>query len=385
LFWDAGADGSQVIFTDNASAGLTSDTMPGSGTNLYRFDVASEQLTDLTPQAGADVMEVAGISEDGSYVYFLARGALAPGATPQPCAGEGSEEGCNLYLSHGGTSRLVAAISGADIPEADSAPQVSPNGAFLAFVSRRSLTGYHNTFDNTFGSPPSAVNEIFLYSTASDQVACASCNPSAEAPAHGFGPSGGATMEPRSGGSPRYLSNSGRLFFDTAEALLPRDTNGQTDVYEYDSGRLNLISAGTSSSESLFVDASESGSDVFFLTRQKLVPQDTQEEARNIYDARVDGGLAVPNSPPSCSTADACRSAASQQPSIYGAPSSQTFVGAGNLAPSAKAMPKKRAMPRKSSHACKRIHNRHTRVVCAARQRKRKQHKRNTKSPQGGK
>ena len=33
---------------------------------------------------------------------------------------------------------------------------------------------------------------------------------------------------------PRYLSDSGRLFFDSPDALVPRDTNGLEDVYEYE-------------------------------------------------------------------------------------------------------------------------------------------------------
>ena len=126
------------------------------------------------------------------------------------------------------------------------------------------------------------------------------------------------------------VSNNGQVFFETTEALLPRDTNGQTDVYEFDSrGGLHLISTGTSSGESLLLDASVSGDDVFFLTPQSLVPQDTTEEALRIYDARVDGGFPEGALPPACTTADACRAAAAPQPSIYGAPSSQTFSGTG--------------------------------------------------------
>ena len=32
----------------------------------------------------------------------------------------------------------------------------------------------------------------------------------------------------------RYLSDSGRLFFDSSDALVPQDANGTEDVYEYE-------------------------------------------------------------------------------------------------------------------------------------------------------
>ena len=54
---------------------------------------------------------------------------------------------------------------------------------------------------------------------------------------------------------PRYLSNSGRLFFDSNDALVPQDVNGTWDVYEYEP-------KGVPERRSLFA-ASTSGSDVF--------------------------------------------------------------------------------------------------------------------------
>ncbi len=76
------ADGSQVFFTDDASAGLTSTTVPGSGTNLYSYDIGTGQLSDLTPVAGAEA-GLTGISEDGSYMYFTAK-AVHAGLAAQP-------------------------------------------------------------------------------------------------------------------------------------------------------------------------------------------------------------------------------------------------------------------------------------------------------------
>jgi hypothetical protein len=68
----------------------------------------------------------------------------------------------------------------------------------------------------------------------------------------------------------------------------------------------------------------------------------------DVYDARVCSAsspcLAGPSaSPPPCATADACRSAPSQQPGLFGAPASATFSGAGNPVPVSAPVVKKKA------------------------------------------
>ena len=358
-FQDASADGSQAFFTDGASAGLTSDTASGSGANLYRY--ADGQLTDLTPAEHAEVVGVSGISEDGSYVYFVADGVLSGSQANQ--RGETARAGSsNLYLWHGGTTTFIAGVKAIS----SEGVRVSPNGAFLAFASGANLTGYDNTDAINGYSDP----EIFLYSAASDQLVCVSCNPSGEPPSAGTATSlGGASLTEEIGGSPRYLSNTGRVFFQTREALLPRDTNGQMDVYEYEQGQLHLISSGTGSTRSVLLDAGENGNDVFFLSRQSLVPQDSGTEALVIYDARVDGGFPAPVSPPPCTTADACRTPSSPQPAVYGAPSSQTFSGAGNLASPAKPAVKPRSLTRRQKltralRACHKKKSKRKRLAC---------------------
>ena len=293
------ADDSQVFFTDDASAGLTSDTVPGSGPNLYRYDVGTGRLSDLTPVAHAEA-GLQGISEDGAYVYFTAKAVMSGSQANQ--FGETAESGqSNLYLSHGGTIVFVKHGGG----------EVSPNGAYLAFGG--------------------AGSKIELYSAAANRFECASCNP--------FGV---ATAVENSSG----VSSNGQVFFQTPAALSPRDTNGQADVYEYDyAGGLHLISTGTSSSESRLLGSSASGNDVFFLGRQALLPGEPNGEFQGIYDARVDGGFPA-TEVPACTTADACRAAPAPQPSIFGEPASQTFSGAGNItSPEAKPKAKPKAKP----------------------------------------
>ena len=88
----ANVSGSRVFFTSRAE--LTNDANTGSGdeaANLYEFDVGTGALTDLTVGAGVEnpngaaVVGLVTVSEDGSYVYFVANGVLAEGAKEGNC------------------------------------------------------------------------------------------------------------------------------------------------------------------------------------------------------------------------------------------------------------------------------------------------------------
>ena len=289
-----------------------------------------------------------------------------------------------------GETRFVAQLSDNDIKIGrrteetdlgDLTAGVSPDGRYLAFMSERSLTGYDNT-DAHSGQPDV---EVFLYDAGTGRLTCASCNPSGARPSGVFD-SGTASVgcwwivtgigvgHWLAGSLPGwtnvvskscvlpvalYLSDSGRLFFDSADALVPGDANGLEDVYEYEpsgvggctkaGGCVGLISSGTSGEESAFLDASESGDDVFFLTAAQLVPQDL-DSALDVYDAQVCSAsspcLASPPAPAApCGTADSCRAAPSSQPGVFGAPPSATFSGAGNLTPSvSKTVVKKKVL-----------------------------------------
>ena len=103
------------------------------------------------------------------------------------------------------------------------------------------------------------------------------------------------------------------MFFDSVEPLVPADTNGKQDVYEWEryepesktdsctnagesasetceaeKGCVYLLSGGTSTDASFLIDASANGDDVFIATRAQLVPQD-QNDNVNLFDARVGG------------------------------------------------------------------------------------------------
>jgi hypothetical protein len=420
-FQIASADGSKVFFTDpqrltaNSNAPEPNVDPPS---DLYVFEPekpAGERLTDLTVDLntgeGAAVKGgVIGSSTDGSVIYFVANGVLAAGAKPGACRWEAPPgTDCNLYVVEDkeGTwqaPELIGRLSSEDSPDwgrfasgqislKDKTSRVSPNGEYAAFMSDQSLTGY----DNTDANSGAADEEVFLYHRGSG-ITCVSCNPSGAQPegvfdleesGEGLGllvdrpmtwgsefvgvdhwlagsvPGWTSTGLAESKYQSRYLSNSGRIFFNSADSLVPRDINhGKEDVYEYEptgvgnctaesknasGGCVALISSGESEHESTFLDASENGNDVFFLTASKLAPQEF-DEGYEVFDARVCGvegaeACAPAAAPPvqPCK-GEGCKSPPSEQPS-FATPSSATSSGEGNLTPAAPTVVKPKPKP----------------------------------------
>ena len=68
-------------------------------------------------------------------------------------------------------------------------------------------------------------------------------------------------------------------------------------------GCVNLISSGRAEGGATFLDASDDGSDAFFLTDGSLVPSDPAPI--DVYDARVGGGFPSPRPIPCFG--DACQ------------------------------------------------------------------------------
>ncbi len=369
-FEDASSDGSRVFFLE------------GESRDLYEYNLNAPAGSRLTNISGGGVSKVLGVSEDGSYVYFA---AVLDGCTGAMC----------LYEYHDGVVRLIAALAGEDGNDwsqnlAGLTVRVSPDGRWLVFQSDRELTGY-DTRDALTGNPD---EEVYLYNGETNKLVCASCNPAGARPVgitysedsyQEYAPfnrgwingqgiaaeiSGWNEIESTPLYAPRYLSDDGRLFFDSYDALVPQDVNGTLDVYEYEpagvgncvvsnvafsersGGCVGLISSGTSAQESAFVDASATGGDVFFLTNASLVSQDV-DTAGDVYDAHECTAqepcyAPTPVLPPACDTADSCKPAQTPQPPIFGAPSSETFSGAGNITPTpAASAAKPKAKPAK--------------------------------------
>jgi hypothetical protein len=108
------------------------------------------------------------------------------------------------------------------------------------------------------------------------------------------------------------------VFFSTADALVPGDTNGVLDAYEFDpdTGEASLLSTGQGKDPATFADASASGADVFIVTRQRLVGSD-RDDFVDLYDVREGTSLPeVPEQPqPLACQGDGCQPPPSGRPS----------------------------------------------------------------------
>jgi sugar lactone lactonase YvrE len=380
-FEGASADGSKALFTstqqltDSASQDplaqdssvrhtLCAGTVGAGGCNLYLYDFsrpAGHELLDVsagdTSGGGPRVRGLVAISDDGSHIYFVAKGVLdtAPNARGERAAANAS----NLYVFEDdaahpdGRTRFIATLPDSDDDNASSpgislwrsgavAANVTPDGRFLVFPSGGGLTADH--------PEATAAAQLYRYDAQSDQLVRISVGE------HGFNDNGNAATANATivtaqsfayrlgpGRSDPTMSHDGSyIFFQSPTALTPgalddapAGTNGSLaqNIYEYHDGHVSLISDGhdataTSALSSVaLIGTDATGSNVFFRTAGQLVPQDT-DSGVDFYDARVNGG--IPYTPPArpC-TGDACHGAPGAPP---GAPvaASVTFAGPGN-------------------------------------------------------
>ncbi len=369
---DAGPITADATGLGGGTAALT--LLHAGGGHLTRLSVRAPSLAGQQPR----VDSVFGISDNGDYVYFAASKPLVAG---QPALTAGQE---GLFLWHRGADTPPAGkltfiakmlhyavgdngddfIAGSTWVLGQRQSRVSPDGHHLLFASSNGTEelSLHGGSDYDHGScpnhaqPEGGCSELYLYDAATDQLQCASCNPSGAVPTANATDSttqlvGASKPQPYLN---HPLSADGRyVFFSTTEALLSADTNGVSDAYAYDSqtGQLHLLSTGTSPTPSYFMDASADGKDAFIATRQQLLGWDN-DGSYDLYDVRVNGGFPEPAALPAACSGDTCRAAgpaAEAQPT----PGSAVLTGPGN--------PKPHRNRHHRKHHAKRHHVRHER------------------------
>jgi len=393
VYVGASADGSKVFFMSESE--LTKDGEGIDDPELYEYDTETETLTRISHgesgDAVGDVHAVPAISADGSAVYFMAGGKLTKAPAPP-----GGLLDLYRYDTVTGVTSFVATVEPGDYPgdltghwwewpaeEVAFAPQANwyatPDGRFLLFGSKKSLTGY-DTKPAPGAACPNIHNsqsgidvctELYRYDASSGSLICVSCDPSGAAPVSNAEFARSGVPQNPQGGVPRGISDDGSyVFFDSADPLVPQATNGKLNVYEWREGKLGLISPGSDAYSSFFLDSSPDGSNVFFGTHAQLSPRDT-DSAGDLYDARVGGGERALGETAQCE-GDACQPPPATP--LDRTPASLSFSGAGNVsaaaappaapAPRASGQARRRVLLAKALKACTKQRSRHVRVVC---------------------
>jgi hypothetical protein len=372
------ADGDRVFFSDNCTHNLYM-RVDGAET----VDIGAYDFIAADPDGTKVLLE--GQSGGGFFLYETESATV----TPLPStAGLHAEQqqfivSEDLTAFYDGLGRYdIAAKTFTRVPQAELGTEgngggfsTTPDGRFFYFPAYRvgGVPGGNGTHV-----------QVYRYDSVEKVIQCMSCaspfDPEPKLPSE-FVPEGSQerTSNIVLNGAPleRISSDNGDyVFFDTPNALVPQDVNGEvplngevprapdpghsdvffsesSDVYEWRKngidgcahvqGCLSLITNGRNGSRNMLLGTTPSGHDVFFATHSQLVARDT-DSAGDVYDARIGGGFAPPESPPVECEAAACSTPASPPNDVT--PSSLTFSGAGNLLaepPVAKAKAKGKA------------------------------------------
>ncbi len=341
-FQGASKDGSRIYFT-TARQVVNSDI--DEGNDLYACDLpatpqppvgtsnpCAATLLVSTHDAGKSEMEqVLSVSDDGSSVYFTAKGVLAD--NEDALGKEAASGDLNLYVwrtdaAHpAGETTFVASL-----PETDSLrAQTTPDGSDLVFQTKGQLV-LTDTDEAT---------DVYRYDADTGEMSRVSIGVSgtggnADFDA-GIGRIGDIAFNPRHN-SHSAISDDGELIvFLTQEPLSPLDGNGEPDAYLWKDGRvLGSVAAvlpgyiyGQTSPGQAFIDGS--GKDIYIETGARLTASDI-DSANDVYDVRVDGGFAQRHE--GCAgSAGACQSDSSEPAPAPVPVSSQPPVNPGNVVP----------------------------------------------------
>jgi hypothetical protein len=332
--------------------------------DIYRWDEEAGESTCLTcvvPDANLDtngeVLNYVMVSDDFSHVYFESRNQLVPG--------EGTPGDANLYVLSGGTLRFVAN------PNANrgvlrygiASAKLSSHGSVLIFQApaSRVLTAdgvareCPKVASVNFGES-NACEELYRYDGRDGSLECLSCEQGAVT-ANSVG------TQIASDGAFKMSADGSTVAFATAQALLPRDINRGTDIYEWRNGALRLLTDGVSSFPSGFaapqvrgVDAD--GSNILFSVVEPGLTGFEQDGVANLYDARIGGGF-VPPQPAAHCTEESCQGPLQVAPGTA-QPGSATLSGPGNAKAGFKKKGRCAHKRGKAKRRCIRRHKKHS-------------------------
>jgi hypothetical protein len=325
------ADGSTVYFSSNEQLSaddndsstdlfMWSEDSPGSVTRISAGSGGgNSDICSATWTQGCNVAPIStGVKTDNAIasasgdIYFLSPEQLEVG---KGVPGEG-----NLYMFRNGQAEFVTTLFDTT---AINRIQVSPTNDHMALITTADLTQYE----------AGGHREMYSFSPSSGLIQCVSCIPNGSAPSHDVAGSQNGI----------FMADDGRTFFGTADALVPQDTNGVLDVYEFVDNRPQLISSGTANeaAETGLVGVSTNGIDVYFSTLDTFVGQDTVGPFLKFYDARTGGGIPLEPPPVPCAAADECHGPGSVAPSRIISGTGAPLGASGNLKSTARKHQKK--------------------------------------------
>ena len=356
----AAPDGSQAFFASKDR--LTEAAPENTEVKEYDFNLETGKLTYLPEVVGPIIAS----SRDGSDFIFESTATT-------PARLDLWSEGAN-----GGHVTTIA-----ELPAPNNVGQ--PYNGSINIEARASVDGSVFVFDTNAPLPggfndQEGFGEVYRYDVAAGTTICVSCVPAGSTPSGNarisYDNGGGLNAKPRSTVDTRVISSDGsRVFFDTPDALVPQDTNGKRDVYEWEAagfgscasppGCIYLISSGNTSEDSFYLDNSESGNDVFFNTVDGLVANDV-DGAYDAYDARIPHPDDERQTPPALCQADGCRGSSSE-PTLVLPPASATLLGSGNVILTATTAHNSATRAQKLAEmlrVCRRKHNARARHSC---------------------
>lgn len=317
----ATADGSKVLFRSEAA--LTEDA-PGSGVKTYRADITANSITlEYLPAVNGYPLTV---DDDASHILFWVSDV----------------SGLSSYYVWDEDRPSLPYTVVTNLPTAQRpmvAPELTGDGETLVFSSGGEVEP---------GVAPlseASYLQVYRWTQQSETTTCVSCRRDGGTPSRYGARSSNFTGLPvdnpafPNGSTAEYSTQSSvigsramsrdgsRVFFDTSDPLDPaRDVNGVRDVYMWEDGQVHLLTSGRGSTPTLILDNSESGDDVMLVTKDGLVPSDTNQ-TYDVYDVRVGGGF--DESVEAGCEGDACQA----QPSVPRAallPTSSSVRGPGN-------------------------------------------------------
>lgn len=290
-FISASHSGGSVYF--NAVAQLTNTATPGGG--IYRYDLDSSTLTQITPDANDPAglhLQNAISSDDQSHIYFTSTAALGGGA-------QAGDANAYVWTAADGI-RFIAKVN-----SSEGVVRTTPDGRFAVLLSTASING----------APNNGFRAVYRYDYQANQTVCVSCR------ANGSPSQGTAGIEEQSYGQPaaslarsRALTFDGRVVFTSTDRVSPNDQTAAQDVYLYENGAASLLTRGKGDSNSYIGDVSDDGKNVFVITRDALVGADRDAAEYDLYDVRVDGGVLEPPPPSDPCHGEDCQGPATPAP-----------------------------------------------------------------------